>query len=190
MREEFVNFPRIGSNNHFSVNLAGISYCDGSYEIERKESDCAVVEYVIKGEGTIFLGNKKYIAREGDIYLLPVGEDQYYFSDDKNPWEKIWFNVSGTLLNGLHQEYNPKNMVIFSNAGGREFFDRIHEIGRSDQYTAGEKHRKAALVYHELLQYLYEKYYGQECLYAKETILMKEYLDNHVTKNISLKPIN
>ena len=187
MREEFINFPRSSSEKHFVIELAGVSYCDGSYEIRRDKSPCLVMEYVIKGEGTILLNGRTYSAKEGDIYLLPAGEVQFYYSDSKNPWEKIWFNANGTLLSSLLQEYNPRKQVVFPDAGGREYFEKIHEIGKDNNYSAVEKHRKAALVFHELLQYLYDKFYGNECLYSKETILLKEYLDNHVTENISLK---
>jgi AraC-like DNA-binding protein len=80
-------------------------------------------------------------------------------------------------------------MVVFSDAGGKEFFETIHEIGNNSVYSAAEKHKKVAIVFHELLQHLYDKFYGQKCLYTKETVRVKEYLDENVTRNISLKEL-
>lgn len=190
MREEFANYPRHSSEKHFAVDMAGISYCDGSYAIRRNQSPYMVAEYIIKGEGVIVLNGRKYTAREGDIYLLVPGEDHYYYSDSKNPWEKIWFNAMGTVINSLLQEYNPGKMFIFHNAGGREYFQKIVDIGNDRNYSAAEKHQKAAIVFHELLQHLYKSFYGEEQLYAKETVLLREYMENHVTENISLKEMS
>jgi AraC-like DNA-binding protein len=189
MREEFIYFPPGKQEGHFNVLLAGKSYCNESYIIKRDRSDCMVMEYVISGRGVIRQGNQSYEAKAGDIYVLPAGVEHLYFADKNDPWIKIWFNAAGTLTNSLLREYNPRDMVVFSDAGGKEYFDKIHEIGKTITISGAEKHRKAAVVFHELLQYLYDKFYGENCLYSKETFVIKEYLDEHVEQNISLKEL-
>lgn len=189
MKEKFIHFPTGDKESHFTILLAGISYCDGSYRIEREKSDCMVVEYVIKGRGMVVANGITYEAKAGDIYVLPVGWDHLYFSDKTEPWEKIWFNAAGTLTGSLLSEYNPRDIVVFQNAGGRAYVESIHQIGNDSTITAQEKHRKAAIVFHELLQYLYDKFYEEKCIYSKETILMKAYLDDRVMKNVSLKEL-
>lgn len=189
MKEEFINFKSENEDILFAVSLAGISYCDGSYIIKREKADCMVAEYILKGQGTVVLNGKEYLAKEGDIYLLPSGCAHLYYSDKTYPWEKLWFNVRGTLPNLLLQEYNPRNLVVFSDAGGREYFEKIHEIGRGSEYSGEEKNRKIALILHELLQHLYGKFYSREQHWTKETKLMKEYLDDHITSNVSLKEL-
>lgn len=189
MREEFIYFPPGNHESHFAVVLAGISYCNENYIIKRDKADCMVMEYIISGRGTIVLDGRSYEAKAGDIYVLPSGCNHFYYADKNDPWEKIWFNAAGTLTNSLLREYNPREMVVFSNAGGKEYFEKIHEIGKDAVYAAAEKHKKVAIVFHELLQYLYGKFYGQERFYTKETARMKEYLDENVTRNISLKEL-
>lgn len=189
MREEFVHFPKIEDEIPFRIELAGTSFCDGSYKIYRRKSGCMVAEYIISGEGTVILDGKQYYAREGDIYMLPPGRDHLYYSDNANPWVKIWFNARGPLIDGLFSAYDSRTMAVFPQAGGGEFITRIHDIGRDDSNSAREKHEKAAVVFHELLQYLHAKYYTREKNYSQETALLKEYIDNHVTRNITLKEL-
>jgi len=189
MREEFIYFPSANGNKHFCIELAGSSYCDESYRIRRDKSNCMVLEYVIAGRGIVMLDGKEYEAKAGDIYLLPAGHDHLYFSDKQNPWEKIWFNARGTLPEVLFREYNPGNLVVFKNAGGREYVEKIHEIGRSGAYLSDEKHRKAAVVLHELLQYLYDEFYGKKIYISEEADRMKRYLEEHISENISLKEL-
>lgn len=189
MREEFVNFPLAGADGHFVVELAGITYPDENYRVTRINAEYLVMEYVVQGKGIIEVDGSVYRVAAGDVYLLAPGTNQQYYSDPNEPWEKLWFNVGGTLISSLIGEYNPRNMVVFPQAGGREYFERLHEIGRSETLGAAEKHRKSALVFHELLQYLYDRFYGQERIYGRELTRMKEYLDNHVAQNISLKEL-
>lgn len=190
MKETFVNYPPHTAGSLFRIELAGTSYCDGSYRIYREKASQLVIEYVIRGHGIVTLDEKQYTAKAGDIYLLPPGRKHLYYSDDKDPWEKVWFNASGTLIRPLLQEYNPQEIAVFPDAGGKEYFDQIHELGRTTACTTAQKHETAVLIFHQLLQHLYGRYYNQEPLYAKETVLIKEYLDNHFAENVSLKELS
>ncbi len=189
MKESFVHFPPAVGKQHFCIELAGTTYPHDTYRIRRDHSRCMVLEYVIAGRGTVILDGRKYEAKAGDIYLLPAGHDHLYFSDRQDPWEKLWFNAEGTLPEALFREYNPGNIVVFENAGGREYLERIHEIGRNSDYSGEEKHRRAALVLHELLQYLYDEFYGKKIRISEEAERMKDYLEQHVFQNISLKEL-
>ena len=189
MREEFVHFPGGGKDQPFIVELAGTSYCDGSYRIHRHKSGCLVAEYVILGEGTVLLDGEKYHARAGDIYLLPPGREHLYFSDGDNPWTKIWFNASGPLVNSLSEVYDPKTLTVFPDAGGKEYFSRLHNIGRDEHIGAKQRHEQAAVVFLELMQYLHGRFYTGEKAYSPETCILKEYIDSHVTETLSLKKL-
>ena len=189
MREEFANFPPVSGNKHFCIVLAGITYPDENYRISREKAECMVMEYVISGQGTVILDGQSFGVKAGDIYLLPSGHNHLYYADKTNPWEKVWCNVEGTLSEKLLAEYNPRNMVVFENAGGREYIERIHQIGRNNDYSADEKHKKAAIELHELLQYLYDEFYGKKIHISEEADRMKRYLEEHITENVSLKEL-
>lgn len=189
MKEEFVYFLHPENETHFFIELAGTTYPNENYFVRRENAFYVVVEYVVSGQGTLFLNEKSYQVKAGDLYLLFPGYDHLYFSDKKDPFHKIWFNACGTLVGSLLHEYNPQEKVVFSNTDGRKYIERIHEIGRNSEYTAEEKNKKSALVFHELLQYLYDCSYTKENMYCKETLMLKTYLENHVTVNVSLKTL-
>ncbi len=90
----------------FLVHLTGISYCDGSYKIDRPVSNIYCFEYILKGTGTVCVDDERFSASEGDIYILPAGKNHLYYSDAEHPWEKIWFNISGDLVPALLHAYH------------------------------------------------------------------------------------
>lgn len=73
MKEDLYPFLPTRDNPTFFAELIGISYCDGTYLIQRKNSRLYVLEYVIAGTGTIIIDGKQYTASAGDIYLLQAG---------------------------------------------------------------------------------------------------------------------
>lgn len=186
MKEEFIPFaPKFGGVP-FCITLAGTSFCDGSYKISRPKSSCLCMEYVVSGSGTVFCGKDKYHPEAGDIYLLPPGKDHLYFSDAKDPWQKLWFNAEGSLIGGLLLSYNPSNAVLYKNCGGKEFFEQIHEIGKDMSISASEKHSAAAVVFHRLMQFLYNQSQNKKSISA-EAEMLKNYIDSHITESLSLK---
>ena len=189
MREEFVNFSIPEEQLPFFIVLSGTSWCDGSYSIQRENASILNVEYVIAGEGTVILEGKQYRAGEGDIYLLPPGRDHHYYSDAHNPWIKIWFTAMGPLINQLLDIYNPRQLHLFPAAGGSEYFEQIHAIGRDSTLSGTEKHDRAALVFHQLMQYLYRRFYQSEQKISDETIRMKDYIQSHIARPITLREL-
>lgn len=189
MREEFVNFSIPEEQLPFFIVLSGTSWCDGSYSIQRENASILNVEYVIAGEGTVILEGKQYRAGEGDIYLLPPGRDHHYYSDAHNPWIKIWFTAMGPLINQLLDIYNPRQLPLFPAAGGSEYFEQIHAVGRDSTLSGTEKHDRAALVFHQLMQYLYRRFYQSEQRISDETIRMKDYIQSHIARPITLREL-
>ena len=77
MKEDLRFFYTEGVRAPFLVELAGISYCDGSYYCERESSDVTVVEYVIRGRGTVLCDGRQYAPGEGDVYILHQGTGKF-----------------------------------------------------------------------------------------------------------------
>ena len=100
MREEFVLPPPVPADSPFQLRLAGVSYCDGSYRIERETADFSVVEYVERGTGTLEIDGEEFHPSAGDLYFLPEGSRHRYWSDAHNPWVKYWMNFGGVLGTG------------------------------------------------------------------------------------------
>ncbi len=189
MNEEFIYFPQMEKNTPFWIELAGTSYCDGSYRIDRRNSKCMVAEYVLSGRGTVVFQGQEYSVGAGDMYVLPAGQDQLYYSDSEEPLVKIWFNARGAFANSLFEVYDPQLMAVFPGAQGEEYIRRIHSLGKEEHISAEGKQNQAAVIFLELMQYLHNHYYGsgrQEC---REIALLKEYIANHLTENLSLREL-
>ena len=105
MREELVHFYAPQTKLPFYLEMAGISYCDGTYRIKRQDSNETVIEYVIDGRGYLNVNGENYAATAGDVYILRKKTTHTYWSDAKVPWVKIFFNIRGSLAETLLDEY-------------------------------------------------------------------------------------
>ncbi|MBC9866359.1 MAG: helix-turn-helix domain-containing protein [Opitutae bacterium] len=92
------------------VELCGISYCDGSYRMRRRNSKFTVIEYIIHGTGTLEVGNQVHYPKEGDVYFVTEGSNHEYRADPSDPWTKIWFNTSGPLPLALLDIYGLRGV--------------------------------------------------------------------------------
>lgn len=130
MHEEITFFASPHGNEPMAIEMSGISYCDGSYRIERKNSQVYVFEYIIKGTGTVICDGREYAPSEGDVYVLPVGSDHRYFSDSQNPWTKIFFNIYGRLVDELMLVYGLQGRVYYHLCGIKPLFDDFYRAAK------------------------------------------------------------
>ncbi len=50
---------------------------------------------ILKGSGTLFVGDRKYNPKEGDMFFIPPNTRLCYYPDDDNLWEYVWFEFQG-----------------------------------------------------------------------------------------------
>ena len=162
MHEDIVRICRqIPEDESFYIEMAGISYCDGSYRIERRAAAVYVFEYILKGQGTVRLNDETFHPVQGDVYILPAGSHHLYYAEPIDPWEKIWFNVGGPLVDHLLQAYKISQVHHFrqfnefqENNPLYEAFTRFLTVARSTMKPTQEIMRKAALILHEIISLL------------------------------------
>ena len=184
MKEDFIPVPVFDEGLTFTVSLAGISYCDGSYYIERKKSGVMTLEYIISGEGTVNCNNKTFYAKEGDTYLLLPGDNHKYFPSSENPWEKIWINASGPLINTLADVFSLKNQIIY-HCDTYDFIRRMHEILADGTLTSDEIAKKVSVIFFELVQCLSENTEKKDKI-PPDAETMKNYIDTNIYKSITI----
>lgn len=166
------------------IVLSGISYCDGSYLIERPRSRFGTVEYVISGTGTIFCDGKQYTASAGDAYFLPVGKNQRYFSDPDNPWVKIFFNMTGNLCNLLADEYSFSGGGVFKNCNIEDSMREMFSY-KFENLPPFELQQKSLLLAQSIFMQIYSVIRQNKPL-SPELKTMKDYIDIHITDSLSL----
>lgn len=171
------------SNMPFYCHLCGISYCDGEYIISRKKSDIYCMEYIISGTGTVKTKGKTYYPKKGDVYMLMKGEEQLYYSDKKEPWVKIWFNISGVLADKLISIYNPSGETLFENTQVYEDFAEFVNTARNKSMGANEIMNKCSLIFHRILIKM------KKIKPKTESEIMRDYIDAHICESLKTEKL-
>ncbi len=112
--------------------MAGTTNPDPEYFIRRHQDDAVkylyVLEYVISGKGYIECDNHKYTVEAGDFYLINRYALPYYYPDPKQPYTKIWVNISGRFMNALTYAYQITEPIVIAHYEEAEGYIRaIHE---------------------------------------------------------------
>ena len=164
----------------FYLEMAGISYCDGSYWMQRKCSTETVFEYVTAGRGNLIVNGESYEASAGNIWLLRQKTEHYYRSSADDPWIKIFFNIRGPLAEQIINEYPIKDKVIFDGVG---FEDEFHEMLQNlkDEYTPQtELFNQTAIWFLRMVIRLSDNLNSQKN--SSEINRLKEYISLHLDR--------
>ena len=78
----------------WEVHKAGSSYGPA-------ERDYYILHFITKGKGRFVIGDKEYILKKGDCFLLPPKITTYYEADKKNPYIYYWVGFDGIESKGL-----------------------------------------------------------------------------------------
>ena len=183
MKEDLLYFP--GWEEPFILELAGISWCDGSYEIYRSCSPVWVLEQVVQGTGTVIVDNLRHTASAGDCYLLPQGASHHYFSDPDDPWVKIFMNVRGRLPASLFSAYGLSGQVIFPGACLEPEFRQFYRLAGSGMSDAQQA---CSLKFHQICARL-SRPADQQPPAPSEAAAMKIYLDQNVSRLVSVSEL-
>ena len=141
MREEIVHFYAPQTKLPFYLEMAGISYCDGTYRMKRQDSAETVIEYVVEGRGYLNVNGENYAATAGDVYILRKKTTHTYWSDARYPWVKIFFNIRGSLAERILDEYQlgGTGRVVLGAVGlEQDFRDMLESLMDS---TVGQTER-------------------------------------------------
>lgn len=168
----------------FFVELTGVSYCDGSYYCERENSDVTVVEYIVRGQGTVLCDGETYSPVEGDVYILHQGSRHAYFSSADDPWTKVFCNIKGSLAEELLSAYGLKDTVLVRNFWNEQIFRDFYALScrKEPQETIFQK---CALKFHEIVSELYALCSESERV-TDEAQRLRDYLDNRVFERVSI----
>ncbi len=185
---EIITTPPYCGHLPFRVLMSGISYCDGSYVIRRNTSPLTCIEYVIQGEGTVHEDGRSFTARAGDIYILHEGRNHYYYSDDKNPWIKIWMNLSGSAVEHLLSAYGLQMVNQISGLNLEEDFKAFYTMA-SECHVANEVSEKGAILFHQILQKIATYRAEETDPYTENARKIKEIIDTAENFEVSLDDI-
>lgn len=187
MKEIIKSFPK-SSELLFNISLCGTSYCDGSYRVFRPHSLIHCFEYIISGTGTVSVNGQVFHPSAGDVYFLKAGDDHYYYSDAQDPWTKIWFNISGSLVDSLIEQYGISDIRLFGDCDARALFEEfIDNANRSDDIKTIKS--RNAITLHRIIQCMSECIKSGESEYPEDALRLRDYIDKNYQCRISISEL-
>lgn len=191
MREDTYSFLDGGAENApFFMEMAGISYCDGSYSIRRKDSPIYVLEYVLEGQGTVKTDAEEFTAARGDTYLLHRHSGHWYYSSAKDPWVKIWVNAKGSLIDSLIHVYGLDAVTHVQGADTKSLLFELLDLAKSAQDKSSEDFSmEASTIYHKILIKLSQSLNRTAERYSEEALKLRGYIDRNSGRSLSLEEL-
>ena len=177
--EEFWHINTLPKSTLLNVELMGITHADASYYISRRSRwDMYVIEYVISGTGYINCNGKKYTVHSGDSYIIKSFTEHEYYADKQQPYQKIWANVSGALIDHLMHMFNLSDPVILRHVDLSEYFTRMHS--QLDEKYDIEK--LATIIFGMIF-----KISESANPYEKQNLPLAEKMRQHIDQNLNNK---
>ena len=189
MREDLKVFPELDHNNMpFSMEVFGVSYCHGGYEMTRNCSHVTVIAYVLSGSGTVESPHGIFHPKAGDSFLLRANEPHHYYSDDEDPWIFVWLNLQGKLIDPILDTYGLNQTALFPGLNIQDYIMRVHDIGSKENLDTDTMMDMCCQVYLEMCQYIRQNMDAQDKLthVPRNIAKLKEYLDSHLDERLSL----
>ncbi len=188
MKEDLQFFYAESPTTPLFVELAGISYCDGSYYCERECSDVTVMEYIVRGRGVVLCDGKRYEPEDGDVYILHQGSKHAYYSDANDPWTKIFCNLKGNLAEDLLCAYGLQNTVLVHGFWNEQIFSDLYALccRKEPQKKIFEL---CALKFHEIVSQLYA-FESESAHITEEAQQLRDYLDNRIFEHVSIEELS
>lgn len=188
MREEIVHFYAPQTKIPFYLEMAGISYCDGTYRMKRQDSAETVIEYIVEGRGYLNVNGENYAATAGDVYILRKKTNHTYWSDAKYPWVKIFFNIRGSLAEQILDEYQlgGTGAVVLGGNGLESDFRKMLEGLMDNTVGQTERFDKAAVDFLQIIIKLtnMQRMAGNH----KDSLMSQEMEMNTLIEHITMNP--
>ena len=129
----------VGQNGTpFKRAIVGITYPFSEYCVYRDASaDINLFEYVLEGEGEVFISGEWRRVQAGDTYILRQNEVHSYRSEAACPMKKLWINYTAEYMPSFLSAYGIES-GIYKSEGVKRYFERAYECAQrvvSDSYS-------------------------------------------------------
>ena len=182
MREEMIHCPWRPAAP-LRVELTGISYCDGSYRIRRRNSKLSVFEFVTHGKGTLRIGDQTHHPQAGDVYIVTEGSDHEYKADLRDPWIKIWFNVAGPLPLALLDTYGLRGVHHIPDVDVEHLFREGYETCCN---APSQAEQIVAIALHKIIMQIAAELRSRQEPTGRQSQELRDFLDRCVQETPSL----
>lgn len=169
------------------LQMCGTTYPNKNYAIQRAHSSIGCIEYIVRGTGTVTVNGTTFSPVAGDTYFLPLGSTQFYQSDKKDPWEKIWINVSGKMIEQLTQLYRLDGIYHFPKLDTSDLLLKFqYHATHPDEKNVSEK---CTSLLNALFFRMYRAHYEEESANSSPVRRMLDYINLHETDVIRIEQL-
>jgi len=170
---------------HFE--MCGTTYPNRNYMISRSPSSISCIEYVVSGCGEVCVGGRQFCVQAGDTYFLPKGTDQFYQSDKKTPWEKIWVNLSGDTTLKMAELYGVHTVYHYPGLDTSDLLLKLQYYASRPEIENAEEKCNALIVqiFFRMSEFLHSP--GKETQSPAQKMLL--YIGQHETEAIRLEQL-
>ena len=88
-------------------------------------------EYVVSGKGFIETPEGKFTVRAGDAFFLNKNCEHTYYADKKEPFEKYFLCVSGSLADQLTQSHGLKDSLLIKRVDLSDVFEKMFTLAKT-----------------------------------------------------------
>ena len=88
----------------------------GMDRYQRSHGSSWLIEAVIAGYGFVQADGQQQRAQTGDVYVFGPQATGRYRPDDNEPWEKLFIEVEGDLINALADAYSLEQQIMYPQA--------------------------------------------------------------------------
>ena len=126
--------------------------------------------------------------KEGDVYFLRAGDDHYYYSDAADPWIKIWFNVRGSLIDSLTEQYGVSDIRLFNNCRALSLFEEfVSNVSSSIDRKSVENQN--AVIIHKIIQCMAECIYKNDNRYSEDAVTLRDFIDSNYHRHVKIEEL-
>ena len=179
--------PQTDNESPFFITEYGKTFSGTPCYQLRMPSAISCVQYVISGSGIILHRDQLFTVQAGDSFLLLEGENQIYYSNPDNQFERIWINFKGPLSKALIDIYELTGTVVFKNTDSYRLLEEIQQACHEN--TDPEAYKKVtAQLFLKLIQFFADNRENTaEVSHNAEQ--MRAFLDMHILEDVKLSQI-
>lgn len=178
--------------NYLSVNMpfhvvsCGETFKSNEYSISRKNSIYVNVEFILDGELIVEFCNKKISVGRGNVVIFPQGIDHIYYSNPQNPVDKLWFLVTGAFSQKIIEQYKLEQKYVF-NIDALDIFKNVIDICVDRTHSMEKINDMVCVEFLKLIHLAKDQYNLSDENVTREAYTMKNYIDSHISENITIE---
>ncbi len=184
--EKFIA-PKTNNERLFYITEYGKTYAGTPCYQLRMCSPVSCFQYVLSGSGVIICDDKIFTVNQGDSFLLLEGQNQIYYSNPDNQFERIWINFKGKLSKALINIYELQDVIVFKNTDSSDILEEIQSVCRENT-NPNIYEEKTTQEFLKLVQFLSHNKENKAA--TSETVeAIRSYLDFHIMENLHLSDV-